>query len=378
MFSAVWLVAFAAVAFIIGYRFYGSFVYRRLGVDPTKRTPAHEQEDGVDYVPSKAPVLLGHHFASIAGASPIVGPIFAAVYGWVPVVLWIIAGGIFIGAVHDFSSLIVSVRHQGKSIGEVIEQRMGKEGKLLFLTFSFFALVLIIAVFFGIVANTFEANPAVGTSSILFIILAVFFGSAVYRRNAPLGISSVAGVILLLICVYLGIQFPLQLSASTWIYLMVGYVFIAATSPVWILLQPRDYLNSFLLYLLMIGAFIGIIFANPTIRLEPFTGFNQNIGFLFPMLFVTVACGAISGFHSLVSSGTTSKQLNSEGDAKFIGYGGMLIESMLAILAIITAASLTRADYSVFFTDTGGGPIALFSSGIGRFLSTLGIPGETG
>jgi len=375
MFNAVWLVVFALVAFILGYRFYGNFVSNRLGVDPSRRTPAHELKDGVDYVPSRAPILLGHHFASIAGASPIIGPIVAAVFGWVPVVLWIMIGGIFMGAVHDFSSLVVSVRHQGRSIGEVIEERIGRDGKRLFLIFSFFALTLVISAFFIIVAKTFVENPSVGTSSILFIVLAVFFGFFVYRRNAPLGVSSVIGVLLLLLCVYLGLRFPIELSFNTWLVLLVIYVFIAAASPVWILLQPRDYLNSFLLYILMVGAFIGIIFAKPILRLEGYTGFSQDLGYLFPLLFVTVACGAISGFHSLVASGTTAKQLNSEKDAKLIGYGGMLIESLLSILAIITAASLTRMEYGSLIQ---GGPVALFSEGVGRFMTHIGLQQATG
>lgn len=379
MFSAIWLIVISLAALGAGYRFYGNFVAERIGVDPNRKTPAHEINDGVDYVPAKAAVLLGHHFASIAGASPIIGPIVAAVFGWGPVVLWILIGGIFMGAVHDFTSLIVSVRHQGRSIGEVVEEHIGRDGKRLFLIFSFFALILVMSAFFIIVARTFAANPSAGTSSILFIVLAVFFGIFVHSKKAPLGISSVIGVSLLFVCVYLGLAFPISLSFQTWLIILVVYVFIAATTPVWILLQPRDYLNSFLLYLLMAGAFVGIIFANPTIQLEAFASPKQDIGFLFPLLFVTVACGAISGFHSLVSSGTTSKQLDNEKDAKIIGYGGMLIECLLAILAIITAATLTKADYSAFLNPDGGaGPVALFSDGVGRFLSQLGLSQHTG
>jgi len=375
MFSAIWLVVFAVISLALGYRFYGNFVSGRLGVDAARKTPAHEMKDGVDYVPAKSPVLFGHHFASIAGASPIIGPVIAAVFGWVPVFLWIIIGGIFMGAVHDFSSLIVSVRHQGRSIGEVIDERIGRNGKRLFLIFSFFALMLVISAFFIIVARTFVENPSAGTSSILFILIAVFFGIFVYSRNAPLGLSSAIGVALLFLCIYLGLKFPVQLSFNTWLILLLVYVFVASTSPVWVLLQPRDYLNSFLLYLLMVGAFVGILFANPTIHLEAFTGFKQDIGYLFPILFVTVACGAISGFHSLVASGTTAKQLNSETDAKMIGYGSMLIESLLAILALITAASLTGIEYGALIKD---GPVALFSDGVGRFFEQFRLPHHTG
>ncbi|MFC1477626.1 carbon starvation protein A [candidate division KSB1 bacterium] len=376
MFSAIWLVLGALIFFILGYRIYGNFVSRRLGVDENRKTPAHEMSDGVDYVPAKAPVLLGHHFASIAGAAPIIGPVTAAAFGWLPVILWIIIGGIFIGAVHDFSSIIVSVRHQGRSIGEVIEERIGLEGKRLFLIFSFFALILVISAFFSIVAKTFVANPSAGRSSILFIVLAVLFGMVVYRKNAPLGLSTVIGVVLLLFCVYLGTQLPGELSEKAWLILIALYVVVAATVPVWILLQPRDYLNSFLLYMLMAGAIIGIFFANPAIQLEPVTSFSIDKGYLFPILFVTVACGAISGFHSLVGSGTTAKQLNSEKDAKLIGYGGMLIESLLAVVAIITAATLAKADYAAMLAESG--PVAIFSDGVGRFMTHLHIPHDKG
>ncbi len=373
MINSLWLLIFAFTAFAFGYKYYGNFVSRRLGVDPERKTPAHTKGDNVDYVPAKAPVLLGHHFASIAGASPIIGPIAAAVFGWVPVVLWIIVGGIFMGAVHDFSSLMASIRHQGMSIGEVIEKHIGRDGKRLFLFFSFFALILVVSAFMIIVAQTFVANPSAGTSSILFILIALVFGMVIYRNNAPIGIASVVGVSLLFLCIYLGLKFPIELSFHTWLVMLVIYVFVAATTPVWILLQPRDYLNSFLLYFLIAGAFIGIIIARPVVQLEAFTGFSQDIGYLFPILFVTVACGAISGFHSLVASGTTSKQLNSEKDAKLVGYGGMLIESSLSIIAIIAAAVLTRDAYGTFIN-----PVALFSDGVGTFLSHIGIEKATG
>lgn len=375
MFNAVWLVLFAGIALLLGYRFYGRFVERRLGVDPQRETPAHTLRDGVDYIPTKAPVVLGHHFASIAGASPIIGPITAAVFGWAPVVLWILVGGIFMGAVHDFTSLVASLRHQGRSLGAIIEERVGRDGKRLFLLFSFFALILVISAFLIIVAKTFSEDPSAGSSSILFIVLAVFFGIFMRKTNVSLGVATIVGVALLFICIKLGLMFPVQLSYKTWLYFLVAYVFVAATSPIWILLQPRDYLNSFLLYALMGGAFIGIVIARPNIQLEAFTGMNQNIGLLFPILFVTVACGAISGFHCLVASGTTAKQLDSEKDAKLVGYGGMLIECSLAILAIITAAMLVKADYNTLFER---GPVVLFSEGVGSFLAHLGFAQATG
>lgn len=374
--GSFYILFFAIITLLIGYRYYGDFVKNRLGIDESRKTPAHTHYDGVDYVPAKAPVLLGHHFASIAGASPIIGPIVAAVFGWVPVVLWILVGGIFMGAVHDFTSLMASIRNQGRSIGEVVEERIGRDGKKLFLVFSFFALILVVSAFMIIVAQTFVANPSAGTSSLLFIVLAIFFGMFVYRRKAPLALASVIGIILLFVAIYLGLQYPLNLSFNTWLILLTIYIFIASTTPVWVLLQPRDYLNSFLLYFLMIGGFIGVFIANPEIKMEAYTSFNTDLGMMFPLLFVTVACGAISGFHSLVASGTTSKQLDSEKDAKLIGYGGMLIECSLSILAIITAAVLTKSQYVDALSN--GGPVALFSNGVGSFMSHLGIAASTG
>ncbi len=375
MFNAVWIVVVSIIALLLGYRYYGDFVSKRLGVDPSRKTPAHTHYDGIDYVPAKKQVLLGHHFASIAGASPIIGPITAAVFGWVPVVLWILIGGIFMGAVHDFSSLMASIRHQGRSIGEVIEERIGKDGKRLFLAFSFSALLLVVSAFLIIVAKTFVDTPSAGSSSILFIFLAVLFGLFMKRSNASLGIASLFGVVLLFVCIYLGLKFPVSLSFEMWLVLMLIYIFIASTLPVWVLLQPRDYLNSFLLYALMIGAFIGILFARPTVHLEAYTSFDQDLGLLFPLLFVTVACGAVSGFHSLIASGTTAKQLDSEKDAKLISFGAMLIECSLAVLAILTAAVITKSAYGNLIAK---GPVVLFSEGVGSFMSHIGIQQETG
>ena len=372
--NSVFLVLAAVVFFILGYRLYSKYISRVLDIDNSRETPAHTKKDGVDYLPAKAPVLLGHHFASIAGAAPIIGPVVAATYGWIPVYLWIIIGGIFIGAVHDFVSLTASIRHQGRSIGEVIEEKLGSFGKKLFLIFAWATLILVIAAFAIIVARTFNRTPEAGTASILFIILAVVFGFGVYRRNIPLGAASVIGVALLGFCIYLGVQFPLDLSVSTWTYLLLGYVIIASVVPVWILLQPRDYLNSFLLYILIAGAFIGIFILQPEIQYVGYTGFNQNLGYLFPILFVTVACGAISGFHSLVASGTTSKQLNKETDARVIGYGGMLIESLLAVISIITVIMLTKSRYAKLSTN----PIGLFSEGVASFFNSFGVPHNVG
>ena len=381
--SATILILVAIICFVLGYIFYGKFVANKLGIDPNRETPAHTMRDNVDYVPAKAPVLLGHHFASIAGAAPIIGPIVAAVFGWLPVFLWIIFGNIFIGAVHDFTSLIASVRHKGQSIGKIIEEQIGQKGKQLFLIFAWATLVLIIAAFTILVAKTFVSTPAVATSSTLFIVLAVLFGLSIYRMKTSLTVATMIGVTLLLTCVWLGVKFPLILSANAaqsqqmWSWILLAYIFVASVTPVWILLQPRDYLNSFLLYLVLLGAFVGILFKNPSIEFPAFTHFiDPKLGSIFPILFVTVACGAISGFHSLVASGTTAKQLNREQDAQPIGYGAMLIEGLLAIIALITVAMLLKSDYSAKLAEQG--PIGLFSNGVGSFVEKLGIPLNVG
>lgn len=434
--GAILLIIVAIILFIIAYITYGKFVAQRLGIDPKRVTPAHSMKDGVDYVPAKSPVLLGHHFASIAGAGPIVGPIMAAVFGWVPVLLWIIIGGIFFGAVHDFASVVASVRHRGKSIGEVIEEYIGPAGKRLFLIFTWSTLILVMAVFTRLVAGTFVEHPAVASSSFLFMLVAVLFGFGIYRQKFPLGISSIIGILLLVLVIFIGLKVPFsayqlflddavkielnqkiqskelsdisrssvvkkiidseikaienpgvsiseienlkslisgiekaEASAFTfWVYILLIYVFIAATTPVWILLQPRDYLNSFLLYALLLFGVLGIFFAKPEINL-PAIKFSSEIGILFPILFVTVACGAISGFHSLVSSGTTSKQLDRESDAKLIGYGGMLIESVLAIIALLAAGALLNDKFSEMYQANRFIPI--FSEGVGSFIAKI-------
>ncbi|MCF6466778.1 carbon starvation CstA family protein [Clostridium sp. Cult2] len=374
--NSLWLMISSIIIFIIAYATYGSWLAKKWGVDETRKTPANEINDGVDYVPTRPAILLGHHFSSIAGAGPINGPIQAAVFGWVPVLLWVVIGSIFFGGVHDYGSLFVSIRHKGKSIGEVINDTMGKRGKQLFSIFAWLTLLLVVAAFANIVASTFAATPQAATSSILFIVLAIGFGYAVYRKGVSIKVGTVIGVILLFICVWLGIVFPLQLSVNTWIVLLAIYIFIASTAPVWILLQPRDYLNSFLLYAMMAGAILGIIIYRPDIKLEAITSFKVgDYNYLFPMLFVTVACGAISGFHSLVGSGTTSKQIDNERDARPIGYGGMLIEGALAVIALITAAYLTKGELSELLA---AGPVNVFSNGVGTFMSKFGIPFETG
>lgn len=368
--NGIELIIIALVMYVVAYKLYGGFISKRLEVNNGKETPSHTMYDGVDYCPAKSAVLLGHHFASIAGAGPIVGPVIAAGFGWIPVYLWVVFGAIFIGGVHDYASIVASVRHQSKSIGFIIQQYIGISGKKLFLIFAWATLILVIAVFTIIVADTFTHIPSAGTSSILFMILAVFFGIAIYRLKAPLWIATIVGVILLFLSIPAGNLFPLQLDALTWQLILFGYIFFASTVPVWILLQPRDYLNSFFLYALMIGGLVGVFFAAPTINIPAFNSFSlDKVGYLFPALFVTVACGAISGFHSIVGSGTTAKQLDKETDARIVGYGGMLIEGLLAVLSLTAVASMMNKEFIDILVNKG--PVPAFSLGVARFLNAL-------
>ncbi len=378
--SGIELVLLAFVFYFLAYQFYGKLLLKKFKVSNENITPAHTLYDGVDYVPAKAPVLLGHHFASIAGAGPIVGPVIAAGFGWLPVYLWIILGAIFIGGVHDFSSIIASVRHKSKSIGFIIETYIGVNGKRLFLLFAWATLILVIAVFTIIVSDTFTHIPAVATSSIMFMFSAILFGLLIYRLKLNLIISTLIGICLMALSIYIGLIFPLQLDKSYWQMILLAYIFIASVTPVWILLQPRDYLNSFLLYAVLSGGLIGVFFVNPSINLPMVSTFNlEKVGFLFPALFVTVACGAISGFHSLVGSGTTAKQLNKETDARIIGYGGMLIEGLLAVLSLVAVASMVNEEFIEILKTKGA--VAAFSLGVAKFLNSipfLGISIETG
>jgi carbon starvation protein len=382
--NAIALLLFTLVILFLAYRTYGRFVSGRLGVDENRPTPAHTKRDGVDYEPAPRAVVLGHHFASIAGAGPIVGPVIAVSFGWLPAFLWIIIGSIFIGATHDFSSLVASLRHDGQTVGELIEKYIGVSGKRLFIIFAFSTLILVIAVFAGVVQKTFVSSPEVASASGLFILVAIIFGIILRTVHLPLLPATLLGLALLGGAIYVGYGNPLAFAEITafgvqltpqkiWIGLILAYVFAAAVTPVWALLQPRDYLNSFLLYGMMLGAVVGIFVAGPTMQADAFTGFVHDVqGPIFPILFVTVACGAISGFHSLVASGTTSKQLNTERDAHFVGYGSMLIEAVLAVVALIAASQFASASFSGTLKDMG--PIEIFASGVGGFMSTVGIP----
>ncbi|MEE1196099.1 MAG: carbon starvation protein A [Lachnospiraceae bacterium] len=393
--NAVVILFIGIAVLIIAYLTYGRWLAKQWGIDETRRTPAHELEDGQDYCPAKAPVLLGHHFSSIAGAGPINGPIQAAVFGWVPVLLWVLVGGIFFGAVHDFGALFASIRHKGQSIGEVIADSMGTKAKRLFIIFSYLTLILVVAAFASIVANTFMAtydesgavdlaksasNASTAMISILFIVIAVIFGFLVYRRNAPLGISTILGVLAIVVCMVIGLNWhPLYLSQKTWMIIVGVYIAVASVTPVWILLQPRDYLSSFLLYFMMAVAVVGIIgcaiMGKADLDIPAFTGFvdsatygsGVSLGMLFPALFITIACGAISGFHSLVGSGTTAKQLDNERDARPIAYGGMLIECGLAVISLCAVGYIWNEYVPGGITT----PTAVFAAGISRMCATI-------
>lgn len=379
-----------------GYVGYGGWLVKQWGVgEGDKPTPAHTMADGVDYVPAKAPVLMGHHFSSIAGAGPITGPIAAAIFGWVPVALWVLIGGIFFGGVHDFGALFASVRNKGQSIGEIISSNMSKRAKQLFITFAYLTLILVVAAFAAIVSSTFGAtyrngvldqaasatNASVAMVSLLFIVVAIVFGIFVYHRHTSVVTSSIFGVAAIIFVMAIGMNWhPLYFSTKTWMILVGIYITIASVTPVWILLQPRDYLSSFLLYAMLIVAVVGIFGAHPDIdpNLFPaFTGFSvttkNGVLFLFPILFTTVACGAISGFHSLVSSGTTAKQLDKESDAKPIAYGGMLLECVLAIITLCAIAYARSTGHTKGVTDIFAGGISAMVGQIPLFAGMESI-----
>ena len=366
-----------------GYIFYGRWLCKQWGVGENKEeTPAHTMQDGIDYVPAPAPVLMGHHFSSIAGAGPITGPISALKlgFGWLPCLAWIVIGGIFFGGVHDFGALFASVRHGGRSIGEIISENMSKRAKMLFLTFAYLTLILVVAAFASIVAGTFgatftetgavdlvasESNARVAMVSLLFIVIAIIFGFCVYRRNAPMGVASVIGVLAIVAIIAIGMVFhPIYLSATAWMWICGLYIAIASVTPVWILLQPRDYLSSFLLYAMLALAVVAVFVGHPSMASLPMVQAETCTTPVFPVLFTTIACGAISGFHSLVSSGTTSKQLDKETDAKPIAYGGMLLECVLAVLVLCAVAGFANANGG----DIGVGPTVLFGGGIAGMI----------
>ena len=382
--TAILIIVAAIVLLLIGYVGYGSWLAKQWGIDPKKSTPAVEMEDGVDYVAAKPAVLMGHHFSSIAGAGPINGPIQAAVFGWVPVFLWCIIGGIFFGGLQDFGSLFASIRHNGKSVGEIIRDSMGRRAQKLFTIFALLVLILVIASFVNVVAGTFMSEGGFGIAasptgnqttamiSMLFIVLAIIYGYITNRLGVGTLPATIGGIIGIVAIVVIGLNFGFVMTRIEWIVFIGIYIAVASLVPVWILLQPRDYLSSFLLYGMMILALLGIFVCGATGRatfnIPAFTGWTTSIGTMFPALFITVACGACSGFHSLIATGTSSKQLDNEKNAKPIAYGSMLIESALGIVALIAVGM-------VFDRYTGGefgGPPAAFAAGIATMFSDEG------
>lgn len=369
------------------YLLYGRYLQNKWGIDPNAKTPAYELEDGVDYVPADTNVVFGHQFASIAGAGPINGPIQAAIFGWVPVLLWILVGGVFFGAVQDFAAMYASVKNKGRTIGYIIEEYIGKLGKKLFLLFCWLFCILVIAAFADVVAGTFNgfltndagevskitANGAVATTSMLFILEAVGLGLILKYGKLNKWVNTAIAIVMLVAAVAIGLKCPLYLARGTWHIIIFVYIMIACVVPVWALLQPRDYLNSYLLIFMIAGAVVGVFVANPSCNLAAFNGFNVDGQYLFPILFVTIACGAVSGFHSLVSSGTASKQIKSEKSMLPVSYGAMLMESMLAVIALIAVASFGKGEAAAQGLTTQP---QIFAGAIANFLSVAGLPHE--
>ncbi len=362
------------IIFILGYIFYGKFLEKTLQIKFDEEVPSKKFYDGIDFIPTNKFVLLGHHFSSIAGAGPIVGPILAGVsFGWLPALLWIVLGTIFIGSAHDFYSLVISLRHQGWSVAQVADKYINKKTYKIFLLFIWLALVYVIAVFTDLASETFKSEPSVAQISIFYIILAILFGILFYRIKFSLFFSTIFCLILIII----GISFSIKnnflvFDKTTWIWILLIYSFLASILPVWLLLQPRDYLSSYLLYFILILGLLGLIFGKNEITYPYFVSFNsKSIGPVIPFMFITIACGAISGFHSLISSGTTSKQLDNIKNAKFISYGGVILEGIVAVISLSTVMILSK-NLQI------SSPQQIYALGISKFASVVGINPEFG
>lgn len=381
------IVLIAAVVLVAAYLFYGRWLAKKWGIDPKAQTPAVKYNDGKDYVPTNGWTVFSHQFSSIAGAGPVTGAIQAAAFGWLPVLLWVLLGGVFFGAVTDFGALYASVKNDGKSMGVLIEKYIGKTGRKLFLLFCWLFTLLVIAAFADMVAGTFNAytvkdgvsvladaantNGCAGTISIMFMVFAVIFGLIQKKFNLSGWKEAVVGLLCVVASFAIGMHFPLILSKDAWSYITFVYIFFAAVFPMWLLKQPRDYMTTFMFIGMIAGAVIGLLVAHPTMNLPVFTGFtNEKLGTLFPILFVTVACGAVSGFHSLVSSGTSSKTIENEKDMTKVGYGAMVLESLLAVLALCVAGAAASQDG----TPASGTPFQIFSRGVAGFFEMFGIP----
>ena len=381
------IVLIAAVVLVCAYTGYGRWLAKTWGVDPNAKTPAVRLEDGKDYVPTDGWTVFSHQFSSIAGAGPVTGAIQAAAFGWLPVLLWVLIGGVFFGAVTDFGALYASVKNDGKSMGLLIEKYIGKTGRKLFLLFCWQFCCIVIAAFADMVAGTFNAyvttdgvtslsdaantNGAAGMVSIMFMVFAVIFGLLQKKFHFTGWKESVISIVFIVLSFVVGMNFPIILGKAAWSYITFVYIFFAAVLPMWLLKQPRDHMTTFMFICMIAGAVVGLLVAHPTMNLPVFTGFNnEKLGTMFPILFVTVACGAVSGFHGLVSSGTSSKTVENEKDMLKVGYGAMVLESLLAVLALCVAGAAAAADG----TPAAGTPFQIFSRGVAGFFEMFGVP----
>ncbi len=385
------IVLIGIVALSAGYIFYGRWLANKWGLDPKAKTPAFTHEDGEDYVPASKFTVFSHQFSSIAGAGPVTGPILACVFGWVPVLLWLIIGGLFFGAVQDFGALYASVKNEGKSMGMIIEKYIGKTGRKLFMLFCWLFTLLVIAAFTDMVAGTFVgfkadattgettkvyADAAAATISMLFIGVAIIFGlvqKSVEKAGRKMNewVKAIVAIGLLVVMFVIGMNIPIYATKTQWIIVVMAYLFFASVLPMWLLMQPRDYMTTFMLLGMIGGAVIGVVVAHPAMKLNAFNGFNVGGSSLFPTLFVTIACGAVSGFHSLVSSGTSSKTISNEKDMPMVGYGAMVVESLLGIVALVVVGAV-----AVNGTKPAGTPFSIFSTGVAGFIEKLGVPVE--
>ena len=377
------IVLIAIVVLAAGYLFYGRWLANKWGLDPKAKTPAFTHEDGQDYVPSSKLTVFAHQFSSIAGAGPVTGPILASVFGWVPVLLWWLIGGLFFGAVQDFGALYASVKNDGKSMGMIIEKYIGRTGRKLFMLFCWLFTLLVMAAFTDMVAGTFVgkgvegatkatnyANSAAASISMLFIVVAILFG-LIQKKVGKMKewVRAVVAIGLLVVMFVIGMHLPMYATKTTWIYVVMADLFLASVMPMWLLMEPRDYMTTFMLLGMIIGAVVGVIAEHPTMKLNAFNGFNVDGSYLFPTLFVTIACGAVSGFHSLVSSGTSSKTISNEKDMPMVGYGAMVVESLLGVVALVVVGAV-----AVNGTKPEGTPFSIFSTGVAGFFEKFGIP----
>ena len=377
------IVLIAIVVLGAGYLLYGRWLASKWGLDPKAKTPAYTHEDGQDYVPSSKLTVFAHQFSSIAGAGPVTGPILASVFGWVPVLLWLLIGGLFFGAVQDFGALYASVKNEGKSMGMIIEKYIGRTGRKLFMLFCWLFTLLVMAAFTDMVAGTFVgkgvegmtkatsyANSAAASISMLFIVVAIIFG-LIQKKVGKMKewVRAVVAIALLVVMFVIGMKLPMYATKTAWIYIVMAYLFLASVMPMWLLMEPRDYMTTFMLLGMIIGAVVGVIAEHPTMKLNAFNGFNVDGSYLFPTLFVTIACGAVSGFHSLVSSGTSSKTISNEKDMPMVGYGAMVVESLLGVVALVVVGAV-----AVNGTKPEGTPFSIFSTGVAGFFEKFGIP----